>query len=371
MARRQSAPPTVDPAAARAADPLDRVGSLLEHADDATDVIQFFEENAAGRWMYIERFDAPDVRAIGLEEFIQQRYGGGRYRAGIRARASNKYGPSVTVAIAGAKKSDHERAAQHPQTGAAAAPAAPSAPNNNPPSWMEKIILPLGVTMATAFGSLLAKKLLETPAPDPVLLELVKRGNKPATSDAMNPLELMKLVGDAEERGERRGREVGKLAARADGDGGSGVGSAIQDALPLFSRMIDAHERQAGARPPLANAQLPTSPAPAATPAADIIPAWLRPLMRYKMFILDAADAETIDAEPLAGMVVRNSDEATWAAIVDAEAAGRLETDIFAALPELGANDRRKAFVTAVVGDLRESIHAPSDEEESEAAGNG
>jgi hypothetical protein len=233
------------------------------------------------------------------------------------------------------------------------------------PNWIEKMILPIGVAAGSAFATLLAKKLLETPAPDPLLVELVKQNRGAKGGDAMDPLELMKVVGDAEERGERRGREVGRLAAAADGQG-SGVGSAIQDALPIVNRLLDAHEHQiAGTRAPSENAQLPTAPPADATPAADIIPAWLRPYMRYKMFILDAADAEETDAEPIAGMVIRNSSEPTWAAIVNADAAGRLESDVLAALPELGTTERRKKFVTAIVAELREAIHTPDDEGET------
>lgn len=349
------------------AEPVDRVATLLDHADDVGDVIQFREENAAsGRWDYLEQFDVPTVKALGLEEFIQQRYGGGKYRAAIRNRQTSKYTHSAVVSVSGPRKAEHERSAQRPASPAATAPAA-SSTNGNPPGWIEKIILPIGVTMATAFGSLLAKKLLETPAPDPLLVELVKR-NKPTAGDGFNPLELMKMVGDAEERGERRGREVGRLAARADGGGGSGVGSAIHDALPLVERLIDAHERQTGAPPPLANAQLPTpSPAADETPATDIIPAWIRPYVRYKMFILEAADAPELDAEPIADMVIRNSNEATWAAIVDADAAGRLESDIFAAIPALLTTDNRKKFVAAIVAELHEAIHAPDEDETPEA----
>jgi hypothetical protein len=365
--------PSADTPAAPAA-PVDRAATLLDHADDANDVVQFWEENN-GRWAYIERFDVPDVRAVGLEEFILQRYGGGKYKAGIRSRTAGVYGQSVVVSIAGPRKSDHERNAfKTPATPPPAAAAAPSS-SNNPPAWVEKILLPFGVTFATAIAGFLGKKLLESPpaAPgiDPVLLRAALR-DRGAGGEALDSIKVMQLLRDAEDRGEKRGRELGELLAGGDGDG---VASAINQAAPIMNRMLDVAERRGRRRAPAlppgdtANASsddVPRSPAP---PPSDIVPAWLRPFMRYKRLLLDAADNGQ-SVGPIAGMVIENASEETWAAIVEAEQANRLVTDIFAALPELSSTPERRTFAGAIVEELRQEIHAPAEGDDTDAAAN-
>ncbi|MEP6494501.1 MAG: hypothetical protein ABJF01_17585 [bacterium] len=366
-----------DPKAAPSsgAEPIDRAAAVLDAADDANDVIQFFEESAGagGRWDYIERFDVADVRALGIEEFIRSHYGGGRYKAGIRARNSGTYGKSIVVSIAGARKSDHEREGVRspggPTPAAAAAPS--SSGNNNPPSWIEKIILPIGVTMATAFGSLLAKKLLETPQTDPVLLELVKRSTRRESSgaDVIDPIRLSQLVLEAEHRGELRGRELGNLVARVDGDaGGSGVGSAIRDALPLAHRMIDVAERKREAAEQPAGAARVDRPerVPAST-SPDIVAAWLRPFMSYKHMLIRLADAGK-DGTLYADVVIDNAPPDTIAAIHRADVDGRLETDLYDAIPELLQEPGRRTFAAELLESIRDAVRDIAQQDAAAAA---
>lgn len=361
---------------------IDRAASLLEHADDANDVVCFWEGDLiTNRFKYIERVDVPDVRALGIEEFISQRYGGGKYKAGIRNRTSGAYGSSVVVEIVGPPKSrgDRDAARGIPTAGPAAAPA--GAQSGAMPGWLEKILLPIGVTAATAFGTYFAKKLLEPKGTDPVLLELVKQLGKkePASStppgSPLDHVELLRSLLDLQDALTERANPGGSSAPVGESGGVAGV---LERQLPalvgVLNRKLDIDDRRAmrAAQPIPPRVQAGTPPAASsgssssssaepssATPAADALVALLQATPRIaRQFLLSAAESDEAPAV-YADLILGKLDDASYAEI------GKLLeradfVDVFVATMPAFAEYR--PWVEELAAAMRESIETAAAE---------
>ena len=257
-------------ASAAAAAPPDPAADLLAQADRRTDVLQFSEWNPqTGRPDYIEQIpDIEPVQSLGLEEFIRQRYGGGKYYVRIR-RKTGKYGPSATVSVAGDPK---------PREAATNGAAAPAAAASAGAFDLMKIMMALAVPAATAFGTMIAKKILEgpPPAPDRVkelgeILVLVKnasgggadpldpREQAQATIDFMRTLTEYQKSLMPEER-PSRGGALERLADRV-----------AVPVINLMERKLALDEGRGGQRRTADRSSGPASPpgSPAASTADD------------------------------------------------------------------------------------------------------
>ena len=293
---------------------------MVETADDlltatvAGDGVQLWRYDVqAGAWKYLAPFDPTALEALGVTEFTRQRFGGGKFKARIRHRGG-AFGLSRVFDVDGPGKV--------PTDDAPAAAAAAASSSNSPPFWVEKIVLPIGATFATALGGYLAKKLLETPAPDPILLLLVKQLSTGAGGNAVDPLELQRAIADAEARGETRGRELGELRAQVENppkETGGGVMAAIDRGIPqvvsLLKQKLEMDERRMLQPSPVAVVDSPT-PADngaAAASAGDPIVGLLLGVPRMgRKFLLSGAQGDE-PPEVYAALVIGKLDDVTYA----------------------------------------------------------
>lgn len=359
-ARARGAESTTGPAKGK----IEDVEDLLDTMNDATDSLWLWRR-AGDRWIFLEARPPEALRALGVRESTRQRTGGGEYRARIR-QTNGQWREQRGFSIAGAEL---PVPAESPGSAAGSSSASPAVATagalGDLPPWIKQLILPIMTTV----GAGIAARLFERPTVDPLVLELVKQ--KRDKGEAIDPIELQRLILDAERRGETRGETIGELRAKGERrpilvpDKSSGVVEAVREAIPLLREIRNPGGGRTRSLPAQAESSVTpttrvTPPRPRemhATPGApaDIIPAWLRRFMPYKSFLLSAADNGT-DAPAIVELIVKNADETTWAAMLDAYNADSLEGDLYAAMPELRETDERRQFVTELLEDLARDL---------------
>jgi hypothetical protein len=303
-------------------------------ARDRVQVIRF--DSRGGTWNYCGTYDPDAVRAVGVTEFVRARGGGGRYRVRLR-RPDGTYGRMETLAIEGIARpwDDDTRTVDDVAGSSSSSSSSSSAGSIEPPRWLERILFPIGTTFATAFAGYLAKKLLEEKPRerDPLLAELAKN----LKAAGMDPLELQRTIADAEERGERRGREFGELTAKLESGGagaGDGIGGAIDRGLPqlvgLLNRKMELDEKRLS--PPAIASDAaetvsssssssssssgsdgtPAEPSPGTAPADPLVALLLGVPMGARKFLLNAAE-EDEPPELYAALILSKLDDVTYA----------------------------------------------------------
>jgi hypothetical protein len=324
-------------------DPTD-VEDLLSLMRDGESLWLWRRSPDGQKWVFIEGRDPEAMRAVGVRESTRQRTGGGEYKARIR-RPNGQWGEQRAFSIDGPPRS-----VPTDTPAVAAAVAAHADARSGMPEWIGKILVPIGA----ALGAGIVDKILSGPKTDPLILELIKRTGR---GEAIDAVELQKLVLDAETRGETRGRQLGELTAateRVTGGGGDSLVSVMREAAPIFSNLLQHRSPQLAPAIPQSSPAMPPTAA-AAAPASDIVPAWLRPFMNFKPWIISAAD-NGHDPRPMGDMVIVNARDEMWTAIVEAESAGRLDSDFFAAVPEMRNTPERLEFAFALLGHIREEV---------------
>lgn len=333
---------------------IEDVEDLLRVVDDATDQVWIFRRQG-DRMRFLESRPPEALRALGIRVSTQQRTGGGQYSARIRHR-DGTFGRQCTFDMEGEPKPIPVET-----PAAAAAGGASTTPTSLPSFFDSPLFKMLATPVFTALGAGIASKLFAEPKTDPLMLEWIKQSRK--SDGSIDALELNRLMLEAERRGEDRGRELGKLMARGERipvvREGSGVVDAIREAVPLIKEISanakanrETRERRAGDRRALPSS---SSSKPVQNAPADIVPTWLRQFMPFKGMLLSAADSGT-DAPAIAEIIAKNANNETWAAMIEAEAAGRLESDLYAAIPELRDTEPRQAFVAELLEDLRRDL---------------
>ena len=345
---------------------IETVEDLLK-ATGAGDVVQLRRYAVrTGTWDYLGPFEPSLLEALGITEFTRQRFGGGKFKAQIRHRGG-AFGLARTFSIAGTEKVPDDEAAP------AASLSAPAngASSSNPPAWIEKILLPIGVTFATALGGYLSKKLLEAPSADPLIVEMLKSLRAAGTS--IDPLELQRAIAEAEHRGETRGRELGKLRAQVDAppkDVG-GVAGAIDRGIPqvveLLNRKLELdHQRSSSPATAALTPSPGTGPAAPGDDAAQATPVPTDPLVALllgvppiaRRFLLAAAEANEAP-ETYAELVLGKLDDVTYARMP-----AFLErsdfVDVFVATYPAFAPHR--PWVDELAGAMRESLQEAVDD---------
>lgn len=299
---------------------------------------------ATSTWNYAGSYELAQLRPTGLSEFLRARGGGGKYRARIR-RSDGTYGLSATVTIEGPSRSWAE-----PESASSAPTPAPIAGGG---TILEKLLTP----MAAAFGAYAAKKFLEDKQTDPLVLELLKRGG------ATDPLELQRAIAEAEARGEARGRELGKLHARADApkDGSGGAIGALERNIP---KLLDAAHRhmdieEAKVRPRLPAAGATSTPAAQQDPLEALL---LSVPMAARKFLLGGAE----NGEPAAAyapLVINKLDDVTRSRLPEL-----LERDDFAATVcrVYPAFEDHREWVDELTEALRDAVDPPDDDEDDD-----
>lgn len=240
------------------------------------DVVQFYRHDAgSAAWVYLEQLTPAEIRGAGVREFAAGRYGGGKFKARVRERASGAFKMSRTFVIAGSPKAftrDGDAAAA-----AASSSSSSSSGANAGNSIIEKVAMAALVPFAAALGGVLAKKMLEGPQRDPLMMELL-RSSRSVANNGADPLELSKLLQAAEDRGERRGVVFGELKAAAEsgggGGGGDGWGEVLSNSLGTLEGIANRYlnlEEQRLTRVPRAAplALVAETPAPAAASSSS------------------------------------------------------------------------------------------------------
>ncbi len=300
MSVRKKPPADTDPSSL-----TDDTDALVIEAIEGDSVHLHRWEPRSGTYEYLEPFEPAGIRVLGLREFVRQRYGGGKFRARIRHRGGD-YGSSRTFTISGAPK-----ALEEPTTPAAAAAAASSAT----PVWLDKILLPIGVTFATALGGYLAKKLLEEKAPDPLMLELVKglRGRAepaPAATDTVTLFNQLLEFQDklAERNGPATSSELGGVA--------SAIERGITQLVPVMNRKLDIDDRRMRLARPNAGAALTSgaSSSPVDAPADPLAAFFLQIPRGARNILLNAAQDDE-SAETYADLILGKLTEEAYGAL--------------------------------------------------------
>lgn len=267
------------PGRPRADSDLDADLERLTREAGPDDVLQFSRYDAgAAEWRYLEQQEPSKVAEIGVKEWAAQRYGGGKIRARLRNRRTSQYGLTRSFTLEGSPRA-FSRDASSPEPGAIAASSSSS--SSSPSSIAERLALAIAVPLATAAGTMFAKKLLEGPKTDPLLVELISAltaDGKRGRGD-VDPLALQQLILAAEDRGQRRGETIGELRAEVNApppvaiEAGDGWSSVVTTALPAIQELADRYlsleeKRLERNRPPLALVN-PASPASPASPAGS------------------------------------------------------------------------------------------------------
>lgn len=337
---------------------IDDVEDLLTAASDEHDKLWFWRRGED--WVFLESRSPVSLRVLGIRATVQDRFGGGRFRARLRSRGG-KWGVSREFSIEGEAKTPPREEA--PATTAAAPIGTSSA--GETPDWVRQIVLPIATTLGAALAAALAKKMLDTPGIDPTIAKILELSRQSGNGKSVDPLELQRLLLEAEHRGEERGREMGELSAQVESRGGgasnSGVAGAVSEAVPVLHRMLDMATGR-GARRRSAPAALPapseSSPSSSSTPTVpDIVPVWLRPFIGYKHALLGVADRGKA-AVQYADLIMDSveDDEQLLTAVVEANTAGRLLTDLKAAIPEIAGHQERERFAGELVAAIQESL---------------
>jgi hypothetical protein len=335
---------------------------VVETADElltatvAGDAVQVWRYDVqAGAWKYLAPFDPTALEALGVTEFTRQRFGGGKFKARIRHRGGT-FGMSRVFDVDGPGKV--------PEDAAPPAAASSSSSASQPPRWVEQILFPIGVTFATALGGYLAKKLLETPAPDPILLQLDNQlGAGAGAAVALDPLELQRAIAEAEQRGEQRGRELGELRAQVDnppkGNDGGGVMGAIDRGLPqvvgLLKQKLEMDERRLLQPAPVAVDAIAATAADDAAAAGDPIVGLLLGVPKMgRRFLLSGAEGDE-PPEIYAGLVIGKLDDVTYARMPVLLARADFVDVFVATWPEFA--DHRE-WVEQLAGAMRATLDA-------------
>lgn len=263
--------------------------AILDRAH-ATDRAQVWRHRD-GQWGHCGAYDPRDVRQFGYAEFVAARGGGGKYRIRVR-RSDGTYGQQFTFTVEGPPRPWHEPGDASSSSSAASSSSSAPAPAAayEPPSWVRAIIMPFAGALGTALATKLVAMLFEGGRGNhELLLKLLEQRN--GSGAGVDPIELQKILDAREERGESRGRQLGKLLAersepREPREPAAGVAAAIDRNLPevmsVLRAKIESDERRASraargappAAPPATDAPVvegaDAPAAPGAPPAPDV-----------------------------------------------------------------------------------------------------
>lgn len=283
-----------DRKAARAAAGIDSITILLAHLTE-NDSLQLLDAtDTSTNPRFVATLDGAAVRAKGVEEYVAEHHGGAlptKWVLRIRHKASGTYGKQCTIALAG----DPSRAAART---AAAASVPAGSPGAGP--WFDAF-KPIIVAGATAFGTILAKKLLETPPPPNTLDDVAKVAALFNNNKGGDVTATLALVQAAEARGMALGKQLAD-AQNAGDRGGDSLADVARELVPPVLKLMSDSKDSARSAAPAGAVHAP--PAAAAAPAA--FPegyAWIKNVVPYAASLAKLA-AETKDPKASASEVI-------------------------------------------------------------------
>jgi len=375
MPQRRKGPVGVD-----ASSSIDDADALVNLAIEGDSVHLLRWDARSGTYAYLEPFEPAALRALGLREFVRQRYGGGKFRGRIRHR-DGEYGTSRVFTIDGAPKLLEE-----PPTPAAVAAAASSAT----PMWLDKILLPIGVTFATALGGYLAKKLLEEKAPDPLMLELVKglRGRNEPAPAATDTVALFNQLLEFQDK--LAERAAGPAVASSDLGGVAGaIERGLTSLVPVMNRKLDIDDRRlqltnggasASRSAAAAISSASSSSSDSAAAAADPLAAFFLQIPRAARSVLLSAaqddERPELYAELVLGKITEEAYDALQLGVPDG-AGGRTaplidrKDFVNVLIDVVPAYAAHREWFEALAVAMREMLQADADSDDERAEGRG
>lgn len=241
-------------------------------------------------WQYLATMELTSE----LVEDVKAQYGGGNYRGLLYSGVKYVQGKVLRFSIAGRPKLDEE----------------PDSPSDDRMTRLEVALAKLSEPKS---GNPLNEGLVLVTGLIAALVPVFKSTG--SGGNHQDPAVLLALMQGAEERGERRGREIGRLENGAQGDG---MSATVKEYMPsIISLMKDKATRQIAA-PPESPAALPAPAAtdsPAAQPVnpAPTVPlepeyAWLAALRPFYGALAQQAD-DNADPEIIADFALMKFDD--------------------------------------------------------------
>lgn len=357
------------PAATAATVSEDPLAEMLSAADARQDVLQLYDYDDPSRPAYIDKYPIESVRALGIEEFIQSKFGGGRYWVRIR-RKSGKYGPSAVVNVAGEPK---------PRSSSTAAATTDATPASTSP-W-EKVLLTAVGAFAGAIAPVLAKKLLEGPPPPPDRVdELLKLANVLKPGGTSDPVAQMTAVIGMMKSMREFQQDLEPERGDGESRGNGGMISLLADSVPrllkIVERKLDTDETRMRRRLPAgaAGATASTSDAgaaadvhasdagAAAATSTDPLVLMLQSIPTPARAMLHQWAKQDLDPEAYADVVLDQFDDDTYEAM-----ATQLVREDFVdvLLKTVPAYQAHREWFTKLVVAMRASVSGHADAEGS------
>lgn len=302
--------------------------------DALDDILEQFGEQPGYR-LQLERIDPVDGPAyLGtlplnseLVALVEQRYGGGKY-GGKVVDSKSKYVRRFPIfRIAGD--------ARDPRSAASTQPAAAGGESTNIVQAVAAALSGFRESIVDAIRA--AQPAPVAPAADPLAMltravELVKTMQPPAA-----PAQTSNVVGMMRDLMELQNE------LRPERDDSGGVASVMRDYLPIVQQTL-SNRNQETVNPVRVDVA-PAQPQP-------IVADWLRPYMQYRGLLLQLADSGQ-DPTRYAGIMADQVTDEQATLIARAQAAGEMERDLFAAVPQLSQSDQRRRFAGALLETLR------------------
>lgn len=340
---------------------------LAEYADVGRYVL--LERWDISAWTFLDKLDIAEASIVS----IKQRFGGGKYRMRIFGDENRKR-KQVTFRIAGRSRVDDDAAVTMP------VPVA-DVILERLERLETKLVPPTtngeGATPGTGrdrlMDAIVARILTPTPEPkeNPLLTTLITaligRGRE---SDGVDPIELQKLLADAEGKGYERGKQLGEALAIAAGEG-DGVARVIATALPsVVDAFKNAQTAYNGARPvtraPTATA---TVAAPAPATVGETVSVNLIDRLRPAVPILVKWARSGKDAAIKAANTLDDLDDSVCDAIaVQAEEPHFVES-VLTAIPEFQSPPEVRAWMITFLSTIQETLTSPDIDEGSTTGG--
>lgn len=337
----------------------DDVNNVLDELGENVSAVVVYrmKENKPGEWDYVTRIPATEF----TQEYLKEQYGGGDYKLHLIDKVQGAINP---VLISIDRRFVGKLFAQQPAVPAASQDA-----------FKDRLL------------EILLTKMLTQPAPVPVQQGM----------DAKTVLEIAALFKDSGNSG--GGLEMVKTVMEtATAMAGmmnppEGFAGMAAQFLPVIERLVPPRTNAPRPLPPrnvpsVATPTLtvtqPNSNAPAGAPvtvveqppahvAGTIFPKWLAPFRTLAPMLVRLADS---DADPTLYADVAldrlQTDDAVFAAAVEAMNESRLLTDLYAVAPALQETETRKDFAAKLVARIEEGVReilSDDSEEKTNAQG--
>lgn len=250
--------------------PLTEVEEMLAQLDGNSIVAKIQRENpATKRWDHLGRIEP--VTAEFLDD-VKAVYGGGNYRIRLYDGSTYIKNGYRAFSIGGKPKDPDDDTRTTPKV---------EKPARNGIEWA-KDIAAVVVPVATAIG---------------LVMKEIRAGSAPANSGA-DVLTTLQLVRDAEESGERRGKEIGKLQAeRGDGErSGTMLDVAKEFAGPFMTMLANKSAQSAPAVQTIPAPAPPPHQLPPSMPNAPTLPpeySFLLPIRPHYPLLAAQAQSDT------------------------------------------------------------------------------